>query len=84
MAFRFTKEVIAKTLRLNEGFSDTTNYESKNFRESRNYKIKDGKLYCHSEGKAPFEGRFTEDFECDIDTTRRFLRDRKSVLKLPE
>lgn len=84
MAFRFTKKNIEETLKLNEGFTSTTNYESRNFRESRNYKIKDGKLFCHSEGKAPFDGRFSQDFECDTETTRRFLRDRKNRLNLPK
>lgn len=84
MVYRFTKQRVEETLKLNEGYTDTTNYESRNFRESRKYLIKDGKLLCHSEGKAPFDGRFNEDFECDLDTTRRFLRDRKGELILAE
>ncbi len=84
MAIRFTKQNIEKTLKLNEGYTAYTFFCEKKFEDNRDYTISGGKLICHSYGKAPFDGRFDETFECDIDTTRRFLRDRKEDLVLPE
>jgi hypothetical protein len=82
---RFTKDIIDKTLKLNEGYTDTTYYKGKNITETNNYRIHDGKLYVRSKGKTSWaDSRFDEEYECDIDRTRRFLRDRKDELNLPE
>ena len=83
--FRFTKENIQKTLELNEGFEDSTYYKGKNFTETNYYKIQDGKLYKRSQGKTSWaDSRFDEAYVCDLDQTRRFLRERKDCLDLPE
>lgn len=83
--FRFTKDNIAKTLKLNEGYETSTTFRSKNFRETNHYRIQDGKLLCRSRGKSSWaDSRFDEAYECDIDSTRRFLRERKDELILPE
>ena len=71
MGFRFTKENIEKTLMLNNGYSDVTNYDSKNLRETRTYTIKDDKLVCHSEGKASIDGHFDEAFDLINAVSRR-------------
>ena len=81
---RFTKNIAEETLRLNEGYSAYTFNSQKNFEDNRTYTITDGKVICHSEGKAPFTGRFDETFECDHEATLRFLREHKDELVLPE
>ena len=83
--FRFTKDNIAKTLKLNDGYETTTSYKGKNFRETNHYRIKDGKLFCRSTGKSSWaDSHFDNSYECSIESTRRFLRERKDWLKLPE
>ena len=83
MAFRFTKSNVEKTLKLNDGFKTTTNYSAKNTSISTDYEIKDGKLFWHETGKAPF-GKVDNFGENDYSATQRFLRKFKDRLKLPE
>ena len=79
--FRYTKDVIQKLLDTNEGFSDTTSYSAKNSRETNYYHIEQGKLYCRSKGKGAFGGsQYDKTYICDIDRTRRFLKEREHVL----
>lgn len=85
MAFRFTKENIDKVLKLNEGFTDRTSYTSRNSSYENYYKIEEGKLTRRSVGKTSWaDSRYDETETCDTETTRRFLRERKNLLKLPE
>ena len=82
---RFTKTNVEKTLRLNEGYTDSTSYRDKHFREVNHYTIHDGKLICRSTGKSSWaDSHFDETYECDLESTRRFLRARRDFLKLPE
>lgn len=81
MGLRLTKGLIGKILDANEGFKDTTSYSSRNFSETNRYEITGGKLMKRSTGKTSWaDSRFDETSECDIDQTRRFLRDRLDQL----
>ena len=83
--FRFTEENIRKTLELNEGYTDSTYYSSRNLTEQNSYEIKDGSLIKRSQGKTSWaDSRYDETTVCDIDQTRRFLRERKDSLILPD
>ena len=83
--FRFTKENIEKTLKLNEGYTKSTYYKGKNFRETNNYRIHDGNLFVSSEGKTSWaDSRFKNEYKCDQDQVRRFLRNNKDDLNLPK
>lgn len=81
---RFTKDNIRKTLELNNGYTAHTYYESRNFRETNHYKIYDGKLIKRSVGDTSWsDSDFDDTEECDLETTRRFLKKRQDVLVLP-
>lgn len=72
---RLTKDVIQKLLEINEGFTKTTNFVDRNFKETNNYLIKGGKLLIRSTGKTSWaDSRFDNNTIADIDQTRRFLR----------
>lgn len=79
---RLTKDVIAKILEMNEGFTQTTSYSSRNFKETRHYLIQGGKLLIRSVGKTSWaDSRFDENLVADIDQTRRFIRNFLKLLK---
>lgn len=80
---RLTKDVIDKILNLNEGFTKSTNYNSRNFKESRDYIIKGGKLLFRSVSKTSWaDSRSDNIFVADIDQTRRFLNKYLHLLNL--
>lgn len=71
---RLTKDVRKKLLELNEGLIVKTDYSSRNFSESRVYKIENGKLLIRSVGKTSWaDSRFDEWWEADDEETHRFL-----------
>ena len=79
---RLTKDVIAKILEMNEGFTQMTCFNSDNFRETRHYLIKGGKLLFRSTGKTSWaDSRFDNHIIADIDKTRRFIRKFLDLLK---
>ena len=71
---RLTKQNREKILAKNEGFSRNTYYEGNNFRESRNYKISDGRLIIRSSGKTSWsDSHFQDEWIADEEETHRFL-----------
>ncbi len=83
MAFRFTKDIIGKVLDKNEGFTDRTYHKSRNSEEENIYSVSGGKLMKRSIGKTSWsDSKYDKTSECDIDQTRRFLRERKQKLDL--
>lgn len=83
MAFRFTKDIINKVLNKNEGFTDQTYHKSRNSEEENIYSISGGKLMKRSIGKPSLsDSVYDKTSECDVDQTRRFLRERKQKLNL--
>ncbi|MEK5187219.1 hypothetical protein [Solibacillus sp. FSL W7-1324] len=72
---RLTKDMIQKLLELNEGFTKTTNFVGRNFKETNQYLIKGGKLLIRSTGKTSWaDSHFDNNTIADIGQTRRFLR----------
>ena len=72
---RLTKDIVTKILLENEGMTRTTYYKSRNFRETRNYLVKGGKLLINAVGKTSWaDSRFDEDSVADFDQARRFIR----------
>ena len=79
---RLTKDVIQKLLDMNEGFSQTKSYTSRNFKCDYHYLIKGGKLLVREIGKTSWaDSRFDDAVVADIERTRRFLRDHLHLLK---
>ena len=79
---RLTKDVIQKLLDMNEGFSQTKSYTSRNLKYDNHYLIKGGKLLVREVGKTSWaDSRFDDALVADIDRTRRFLRDHLHLLK---
>jgi hypothetical protein len=79
---RLTKDVVQKLLDLNEGFSRTKSYSSRNFKCDYHYLIQGGKLLVREVGKTSWaDSRFDDAVVADIDRTRRFLRDHLHLLK---
>lgn len=80
---RFTKENIQKVLNANEGFKDCTYYKSRNREEENTYTIANGVLRKRSIGKTSFsDSRYDETSDCDLEQTRRFLRNHITRLNL--
>jgi hypothetical protein len=72
---RLTKGAVQQLLDQNDGFTSRTNYEGKNFREQRDYEIRDGELHYRSRGKTSWaDSRFDELRVADEEQARRFLR----------
>ena len=72
---RLTKAIREKLLQQNEGFTRSTYYDSKNFEEKRIYKIIDGVLHIHEEGKTSWaDSRYNRDRIADDEETHRFLK----------
>ena len=79
---RLTKDVIQKLLDMNEGFSKTKSYSSRNFKCDYQYLIKEGKLLIREIGKTSWADSHFDDVRvADIEQTRRFLRDVLHLLK---
>ena len=73
---RLTKAVVQKLLDMNEGFSKTKSYSSRNFKCDYHYLIDGGKLLIREVGKTSWaDSRFDDVRVADIDQTRRFLRE---------
>ncbi len=82
---RLTKLVRELLLVLNEGFTTTTHYSGKNFTEDRTYRIADGELHIHSEGKGSWaDSRFDKEWVADDKETHRFLYDNLGSLDTDE
>ncbi len=78
---RLDQDVREALLRANEGFTDSTYYSDKNFREQRNYEITDGALHVRSRTKTSWaDSRNETEFVADDKATHRFLRERIDVL----
>ncbi len=83
MGIRFTMDVIEKVLNKNEGFTNRTYHKTMNYEEENIYSIVGGKLLKRSIGKiSGLDNRYDKTSECDIDQTRRFLRNQKHMLNL--
>ena len=84
---RFTKKNRQQVLDNNEGFSVSTHYEGRNFRESRDYTISDGKLKVKASGKTSWaDSRYSDEYVygADDEETKRFLRKYKDELDVEE
>lgn len=78
---RLDQDVREALLRANEGFTDSTYYSSKNFREQRDYEISGGALNVRSRTKTSWaDSRNESEFVADDQATHRFLRERVGVL----
>ena len=79
---RLDQDVREALLRANEGFSDSTYYSAKNFREQRDYKITGGALHVRSRTKTSWaDSRSESEFVADDKATHRFLRERIDALQ---
>ena len=84
---RFTKENRQQILDSNDGFSVSTYFEGKNFRETREYTISGGKLIVKASGKTSWaDSRYSDEYVygADDEETKRFLRKYKDELDLEE
>ena len=84
---RFTEENRQQVLDNNEGFTVSTYYEGKNFKETRDYTISDGKLKVKASGKTSWaNSRYSDEYVygADDEETKRFLRKYKDKLGLEE
>ena len=84
---RFTKKNRQQVLDNNEGFTARTSFEGRNFRESRDYIISDGKLRVKVSGKTSWaDSRYGNEYVygADDEETKRFLRKYKDDLELEE
>mgnify|MGYP003127934978 CR=1 FL=1 len=73
---RLTREVRQKLLELNEGYTTSTSYSSKNSSEDRYYEIRGGELHVRAKGKTSWaDSRYDDEFVADEAQTHRFLRD---------
>ena len=82
---RFTKENRQQILDRNEGFTASTYYEGRNFRESRDYTISGGKLIVKANGKTSWaDSRYSDEYVygADDEETQRFLRKYENELNL--
>lgn len=80
---RYTKENIQKILDANEGFMAETYYKSRNFEESNQYKIHDGKMYRRAVDETSWaDSKYDEKTICDIEQTRRVLKRYEHKLNL--
>lgn len=71
---RLTKTIREKLLQQNEGFTRSTYYDSKNFREERIYKIVNGVLQIREIGKTSWAAsRYDNTRIADNEETHRFL-----------
>lgn len=71
---RLTKENRKKLLEQNEGFTQRTHNEQKNFEETRIYKIIKGVLHIREIGKTSWaDSRYDKERIADDEETHRFL-----------
>ena len=77
-----TKSVREKLLKINEGFTTRTYYDSRNCREERIYKIVDGLLHIRSVGKTSWaDSRYDHEWIASDEEVHRFLYKFLRVLK---
>lgn len=80
---RLTKTIVQKILDLNEGFSRTTGYSSRNYSRDTLYIIKGGKLLIDCTQKTSWADSRTDSFYvADIEQTRRFINKYFELLNL--
>lgn len=78
---RLTKNVRQQLLDQNDGYADQTYYQGNNFREQRDYEIRQGQLHIRSRGKTSWaDSHFDEQIVADDQQTRRFLRNNLHAL----
>ena len=79
---RLTESVRNMLLALNEGFTCTTSYSSRNHSYDRRYLIQAGKLIIRETGKTSWaDSRYDRTWVADKDELLRFLRDNLQRLK---
>lgn len=80
---RFTKQNVQRVLNANEGYKNRTYYKSRNKEEENVYTIIGGMLRKRSVGRTSFgDSRYDETTVCDMEQTRRFLRNNINQLNL--
>lgn len=78
---RLTAAVRKRLLEQNDGFTTTTYNERKNFRESRDYEIRDGAVYVRARGKTSWaDSDFGNEWMADDEEVHRFLYNNLSRL----
>lgn len=71
---RLTKSNREKILKMNEGFSTSTSYESRNSSEYRTYKIENGQVIIEASGKTSWaDSRYSKKYIADDEQTHRFI-----------
>lgn len=73
---RLTKSVVDGILSQNDGVEAVTNYNSRNFSETRYYKVEEGKLYYRAKGSTCWsDSKYDDDYtEASSDQARRFIK----------
>ena len=72
---RLTKSVRQQLLDQNDGYTDQTYYRGENFREQRDYEIRDGQLHVRSRGKTSWaDSRFDGQFITGVTSTGIYCR----------
>lgn len=79
---RLTAAVREHLLKINEGFTTSTSYDSRNHEYVRNYVISDGKLVIREVGKTSWsDSRYDNTWTADKDEVLRFLHNNMNILK---
>ncbi|WP_343886458.1 hypothetical protein, partial [Luteococcus sanguinis] len=78
---RLTKKVRERLIEQNEGFTTSSYYEARNFREQRDYTIADGKVHIRARGKTSWaDSDFDNSWVADDEEAHRFLYRHKDRL----
>lgn len=78
---RLTAKNRERLLGMNEGFSYTTNFDSRNSSVTTTYAIRDGRLMIREKGKGSWsDSCFDRVYEADDGQTHRFLYRYKDLL----
>lgn len=84
MGLRLTKAVRQQLLDDNNGFTTSTYYEGKNFREQRDYSIEDGELHIRARGKTSWaDSHFDDEWVATDKETHGFLYRHLDELRVP-
>lgn len=84
MGLRLTKAVRQQLLDDNDGFTASTYYEGKNFREQRDYSIEDGELHIRARGKTSWaDSHFDSEWVATDKETHGFLYRHLDELHVP-
>ncbi|MBB3171433.1 hypothetical protein [Parvibacter caecicola] len=85
MGLRLTKAVRQQLLDDNDGFTTSTYYEGKNFREQRDYSIEGGELHIRARGKTSWaDSRFDDEWVADEEETHHFLYRHLHEIQIPK